>query len=100
MKTRLDQVNLDVMYSKAKNAFEKCVTTNSNKFLNGEIDTPVSEIITRNKWIKIQFFGSDKNHYIVEARLLLFSKGNEKIGYYCYDEDENGEVVDDYLVFE
>src|SRR5688572_23069643 len=100
MKRRLDQMNFDVMYSKAKAAFEKCITTDGNRFLNEEIDIPVSEIITKNELIRIKFFGNNKNHYIVEARLLLFSQSDEKIGYYCYHEDENEEVVDDYLVFE
>ena len=55
---------------------------------------------TKNEWIKIQFFGSDKNHYVVEANLLLLSPDDSQIGYYCYHEDENGEYLDEYLVFE
>lgn len=100
MKTRLDQINLDVQYSKAKTAFEEFITNPDNAYLNEEIDIPVSEIITKNESVKIQFSGSDKNHYIVETRLLLFTSNDEKIGYYCYHENENEEVVDDYLVFE
>jgi hypothetical protein len=100
MNTRLDQINLDFQYSKAKTAFEECITNPDNAYLNEEIDISVSEIITKNESVKIQFSGSDKNHYIVETLLLLFTPSGEKIGYYCYHEDENEEVVDDYLVFE
>ena len=100
MNTRLDQMNLDVQYSKAKTTFEECIADPDSDFLNEEIDIPISEIITKNESVKIQFFGSDKKHYIVETLLLLFTPNDEKIGYYCLHEDENEEVVDTYLVFE
>lgn len=100
MNTRLDQINLDVQYSKAKAAFEQCITNPDNEYLNEEIDIPISEIITKNESVKIQFSGSNKNHYIVETLLLLLTPNDEKIGYYCYHENENEEAVDDYLVFE
>lgn len=100
MNTRLDQINLDVQYSKAKAAFEELFTNPDNEYLNEEIDIPVSEIVTKNESVTIQFSGNDKNHYIVETLLLLFTLSDEKIGYYCYHEDENEEVVDDYLLFE
>lgn len=96
----MDNINLDVMYLKAKISFNECIANDDNKFLNQQIDIHISEIITKNEWIRIQFFGSDKNHYILEARLLLLSPGDKQIGYYCYCEDENGEYVDEYLVFE
>jgi hypothetical protein len=100
MKTRLDQINLDVQYSKAKTAFGECITNPDNAYLNEEIDIPLSKIIIKNESVKIQFSGSDKNHYIVETLLLLSTPIGEKIGYYCYHENENEEVVDDYFVFE
>ena len=100
MRKRLDQINLDVQYSKAKAAFEYCVTDKDNEFLNEEINISISEIITKNESVKIQFSGSDKSHYIVETLLLLFTPNDKKFGYYCYHENENEEVVDDYLVFE
>ena len=99
MRKRLDQINLDIQYSKAKAGFEYCIINEGNE-LNEEIDIPVSEIITRNESVKITFSGKDKNHYLVETLLLLFTPSNEKIGYYCYHENESEEVVDDYLVFE
>jgi hypothetical protein len=99
MNTILDQINLDVQYSKAKVGFEAFITNEGNE-LNEQIDISVSEIITKNESVRIQFSGSDKNHYLIETLLLLFTPSNEKIGYYCYHEDENEEAVDDYLVFE
>jgi hypothetical protein len=100
MDTRLDQINLDVQYLKAKAGFEKCVMNPNNEFLNKEINISVSKLITKNESVKIQFSGNDKNHYIVKTLLLLFTPSDEKIGYYCYHEDQNEEVIDDYLVFE
>lgn len=100
MRKRLDQINLDVQYSKAKAAFERCITNKDNEFLNEEIGISVSEIIAKNDSVKITFSGNDKNQYIVETLLLLFTPSDEKIGYYCYHEDESEEAVDDYLVFE
>ena len=100
MNTRLDQINLDVQFSKAKAAFEECINNPEDEYLSEEIDIPVSEIITKNESVKIQFSENDKNHYVVETLLLLFTPSDEKIGYYCLHEDEDEEVVDDYLVFE
>ncbi len=100
MMKRLNQLNLDFQYSKAQAAFVECITNNDNGFLNDEIDISVSEITTKNESVKIQFSGSDKNRYIVETRLLMFTPSDEKIGYYCYHENEIEEVIDDYLVFE
>jgi hypothetical protein len=96
----IDQINLDVQYSKAKAGFEGCITNPENEYLNEEIGIPVSEIVTKKESVRITFSGSEKSHYIVETLLLLFASSDEKIGYYCLHEDENEEVVDDYLVFE
>ena len=100
MSTRLDRINLDVQYSKAKAGFDGCITNPNNEYLNEQIEIPVSKIITKNESVKIQFSGNDRNHYIVETLLLLFTPNDEKIGYYCYHEDENEEYQDEYLVFE
>jgi hypothetical protein len=100
MNTTLDRLSLDVQYSKAKAAFEECITNPDNEYLNEQIGISVSEILTKDESVKVQFSGKDKKHYLVETLLLLFTPSNEKIGYYCYHEDENGEIVDDYLVFE
>ena len=100
MKIKLNQISLDDMYLRAKTSFQYCIARDDNAVLNNEIDKPLNEITAKNEWIKIQFFGSDKNHYIVEVRLLLFSQSDEKIGYYCFHENENEDTLDEYLVFE
>lgn len=100
MRQKLDEMNLDVQYSKAKAAFEHCITDKNNEFLNKEINISISEIITKNESVKIQFSGNDKNHYIIETLLLLFTPNDKKIGHFCYHENENEEIVDDYLIFD
>ena len=100
MRKNLNEIDLDTQYSKAKAAFEECIANEDNKFLNEEIEMSVSKLITKNESVKITFFGSDNNQYLVETLLLLFKPNDEKIGYYCYLENESEEVVDDFLVFE
>ena len=100
MNSKLDQINLDFQYLKAKTSFQECITNPDNEYLNEQIEIPVSSIITKNESVKMQFYGSDKNHFLVETLLLLFTPSDKKIGYYCYHENENEEAVDDYLVFE
>lgn len=100
MKIELDQKDFANLYAKAEAGFKECIENNENDFLEDEIDIPEEEIETKENYIQIQFFGRDNEHFIVEANLSLYSPDGEEIGWYCLHEDENGEAVDDYLVYE
>src|SRR5688572_16338387 len=97
----IDQINLDVQYSKAKASFERSIADPAdNEDIKDEIDIPISEIITKIGSVRITFYESEKSHYMIETFLLLFTPSGEKIGYYSLDENENEEVIDTFLVFE
>ena len=96
---KLNKEDLELMYSKAKTAFEKCVGDDENKFLANEIDIPINSILTENEFVRIQYFKSETDSYIVETKIQLLSKANEIIGSYIYYENEDGIPVDDSLVF-
>jgi hypothetical protein len=100
MSTTMDQISLDTLYLRAKTAFNECLSSDRNAFLNQELNIPSNKIVTKNEWIRIQFSGNNEANYIIEVRLTLFSHQDKKIGYYCYHENHEGEVIDDYLVFE
>ncbi len=100
MSRKLDQIDLDALYLLAKTGFDECISNEGNAYICEEIKLPVNQVATKNDWVRIQFDGIDAENYLIEVRLLLFSPSNKEIGYYCYHENQNGEVVDDYLVFE
>lgn len=95
----VEKIDFETMYLKARDGFENCIVKNEEE-VDEEIGLRLKDIHTKENWIRIQFFGSDQSHYIVETNILLFHPSGEKLGYYCLHEDENGDVVDDYLVFE
>jgi len=94
----LNGIHLDDLYAKAKIAFDECIA-NQKAELSGELGVSISLIRTRNDWVSVKFCGSDERSYTVETRLLLYLHDDDPIGWYCYHENESGEVVDDFLVF-
>ena len=68
--------------------------------LSGELGAPLDSIRTQHDWISVKFSGNDESSYEIETRLLLFLTGDKPIGWYCCHENENGEHLDDFLVFE
>lgn len=85
-------------YEKARQSMNQCFENEGNKFLKEELGFPIDEMELREKSIKIVFSGRDFRNFIIEAYLLLY-KGDEEFGKYTYCENENNEVVDDFLVF-
>ena len=97
---KFNELNLESLYLKAKTTFKECMSCEGNEYLNEEISIPYNEIVLKNDSVTIQFLETDLNHYIIETKLMIFSQNNQEIGWYSLQEDENGKIVDDYLLFE
>ncbi len=100
----LEKLDFEVLYSKAKIYFDECINNcsaeNNNELIDEEIGISLKDIVAKENYVRIQFFERNKTHYILEANLSLHYPNGDEFGYYCYHQDENGEVVDDFLVFE
>lgn len=89
---------LPLLYDKAKDGFKKCIRNEDNECLKDEVNIPLEDIVMIEKNVKIVFDKRSFDQYSLEATLLL-SDGNEEIGKYIYIENENYEVIDDFLIF-
>ncbi|MBL4733899.1 MAG: hypothetical protein JKY18_00910 [Flavobacteriales bacterium] len=98
--TILTKEDLQLMYSKAKIAFKKCIADKENEFLAKEIDIPINSIVTKEEYVKVQYLKNETENYIIETKIQLLSQVDKVIGSYIYYEDENGISTDDSLVFE
>ena len=90
---------IESLYQKAITSFHDCMKDEENAFLRDEINLPVSSIIPRGEFVKIQFFQSETSKFIIEVKIQLLFR-DVLIGYYCYFEDEAGLPIDDKLVFD
>ena len=95
-----DFMDFNRLYANALDSYKACVQPDDNEDLQTQVQIPLGDIVPAPEWIKIQFFGTDTDHYITETRLKLLSQSDEEIGWYSILEDENGNCMDDYLVFE
>lgn len=86
-----------LFYAKAKESLYRCFESKENEFLRLELGFPIEEMIVIEKDIKIVFCKRDFEHYVVEAKLLLY-KGTNEIGKYTYLENNKNEIQDDFLV--
>ena len=93
------EIDFDALYERAGNSFDECRVENEALFLE-ETGHPSTSISTKGEWVKLQFWGRDKDCYVVEVKLVLLSQSGQEIGWYSRHENEKREVVDDYLVFE
>lgn len=96
---KLDTSTFENLYLKAKHSYYKCVLDPDNDFLKDEIKVPIEEIILKEDSIRLQFFASDTDKFIVEVKLTLFSLAAHPIGYYTYYEDQSRTQTDDSLIF-
>lgn len=100
MNINVEQTDLDKMYQKAEEGFKDCIAGDDREDLQSEIDVPLDEIVTKTEEVKIRFWKNENRHFILDIKLILLSPNGEKIGHYRLLEDETGECVDDYLVFD
>lgn len=87
-------------YAKARMALQRCLMRDENQFLDAELTFPIDRIVVENDCVIMQFFGTDSDSFIIETRLKVVSPEGNQFGYYAYQEDENGNFLDDFLVFE
>jgi hypothetical protein len=95
---KLEELNLESLYRRAKGGFWDWVTRERDE-IAAEIGEPIESIEPHSDFVIIKFSGTDPTTCLVETRLKLVCRTKE-IGYYCLHEDENGNVQDDFLVFE
>lgn len=96
---RIDDISLEDQYAKARNSLAQIVEESDDVFLE-ELGIPGRSVRSVDEWVRVKFKGNSKDSYILESNLGLYSTGNRRIGYYCLPEDERGNFVDDFLVFE
>lgn len=96
---KLDKIKFDELYVKARVAYSECAAADPDVFIN-ELGAPFESISTKDASVGVTFDGTDPDHYLLETKLELVSDGGVSIGWYCLHEEESGEVVDDFLVFE
>lgn len=95
----MKNVELQSKYLRAQTALRECLLLDENRFLQDELRFSIDKIVVDNDSVIFRFTGNDSGHFIVETRLRLLSPDKIECGYYTYQEDENEEVIDDFLVF-
>lgn len=99
MKTAMSNQELNTYYDKAREKYYECIKNEENIFLEHEISTSPALIKLQPLSIKICFFQEITNKYQVEISLSLLDNSTLPIGKYVYIEDENGNSVEDSLIF-
>lgn len=96
---RIEEIDLDVQYKKARAALAESIENEEGLFFE-ELGVPAISVKAENEWVRVQFHESTKDRFVIETNLTLYSSESNKLGYYSLHEDENENVVDDFLVFE
>lgn len=97
---RFDEIDFNLMYSKAREYFINCMTNEENSFLFEEINyISLESILIQEVFVRVTFLNKDTNQYTIETKINLISPENKELGWYSYLENENGETIDDFLVF-
>jgi len=98
MKIEINEQELSLLYNRAKKGYEACIYNKDNEFLKDEVNEPPGSILVVEKNVKIVLSHNRPNELLLEANLMLFIKDRE-IGKYVYIEDENGQYIDEFLIF-
>jgi hypothetical protein len=96
---RIEDLDLDEQYRKARNGMSQYMKNSHELFLE-ELGVQPSEVNGVDEWVRVIFNARDKADYLIETKLGLYSPNGERLGYYCLQEDQDGVVIDDFLVFE
>ncbi len=94
----ITSVESDLYFSKARTKYFECINSEDNEFLNNEVKYPLELIQLQNLTIKFIFSELDLNKYVVEVNLNLIDNLGGVIGKYMYQENNEGESVDDSLI--
>jgi len=100
MRSELELPDFDRLYRSAKESFRACISGKDRAMLQSEISTPLDEIVTKKDFVRITFTGKHPSTYLLETKLTLQAPNGNDLGYYCLHQNENGDCVDDFLVFE
>jgi hypothetical protein len=88
-----------LLYTKAKEKYNKCIQHEANAFLEEEVPVPFNTIELKEFDIKIVFSQENTETYVLEIAIGLCDRSNQFIGKYVFIEDDKGNAVDDSLVF-
>ena len=94
----LDRIHLPTLYARAREGFAQSAGQSPALSVE-ELGMSWGSIGTQENSVSVRFSGLDSKSYVVETKLDLISTESEVIGWYSLLEDENENVVDDYLVF-
>jgi hypothetical protein len=97
MNFSISKQELTKLYDKARKMYNECISNHDNAYLNEEITIPIEQIKLRNSEIKIVFSQDNNELYWYEIVLTLWDVS--AIGRYTYMEDDQGNMIDDILVF-
>ncbi|GAB3909932.1 hypothetical protein [Mucilaginibacter boryungensis] len=94
----INKNELNNLYNKAREMYRKCLQNNDNGYLKEDILIPLEQIEIKNSSIKIVFSQEINERCSWEINLTLWNK-SVIIGRYMYFEDDQGNALDDTLVF-
>lgn len=89
---------LDLFYQQATDSYWSCIHHPENAFLQAEVTVPLPDVIVKPAEVKIVLLPESPDAHQVEVVLWLYAH-QEHIGKYIYLMKNNGQVVDDSLVF-
>jgi hypothetical protein len=87
-----------LLYSRARESYAQCIHSKENEHLRREVSIPLEAIAVRDVSIKIVFHQYITGNYWVEVELALYAN-NRYMGKYTYSENNNGNEMEDGLVF-
>jgi hypothetical protein len=90
--------DLELLYSKAKENYIICINHTENEFLKKEVNVSLNSVLLRETDIKIVFSQEIADMYQLEVCLTIYAD-NQAIGKYVYIENKRGEAIEDSLVF-
>ena len=88
----------DQAYAKARDGFARSAANNPTLSLD-ELGVSWDSISTQENNVSVRSSGRDDKSYVTETKLDLVLNDGKIIGWYSLFENENEEVIDDYLVF-
>ncbi len=92
-----DAVDAEYYYLRCKAAFQRCVSLQSNGYLEAELGSPPDALTLREDCVNLSFKAYMSGDFLIEVKVKLLREKDE-VGYYLYQESRSGEPLDDYVV--
>ena len=99
MLIEMSKQEVALLYKKAKEENNNCISNGDNAFLEKEVSVPLKTIELKEASIKVVFSLENTERYLLETTITLWDRSNQLIGKYKYIQDDEGNGVDDSLVF-